>query len=57
MLMHEGRVWRVLVAKLTLTGPGMDVSGSIEHEVAWDVRMTVRDGYDWTKDMRACGGA
>ena len=55
MLMHEGRVWRVLVAKLTLMGPGMDVSGSIEHEVAWDVRMTVRDGYDWTKDMSACG--
>ena len=26
----------------------MDVSGSIEDEVAWDVRLTVRIGYDWT---------
>ena len=50
-------MWRVLVAKLTLTGPGRNVSGKIEDEVAWDVRVTVRNRYDWTKDMRACGEA
>ena len=35
-------MWRVLVAKLTLTGPAKDVSNNIEDEVAWDVRLTVR---------------
>ena len=57
VLIHEGRCGEFLVAKLTLKGAGMDVSGSIEDEVAWDVRLTVRNGYDWTQDMRACGEA
>ena len=50
-------MWRDLVAKLTLTGARKDVSGIIEDGVAWDVRLTVRNGYDWTTDMRACGEA
>ena len=57
VLIHEGRCGEFLVAKLTINGAVMDVSGSIEDEVAWDVRLTVRIGYDWTQDIRACGGA
>lgn len=50
-------MWGVLVAKPTLTGPGRNVSSNVEDEVASDVRLTVRRGYDWVQVMRACGEA
>ena len=50
-------MWGILVAKPTLTGRGRNVSRNIEDEVASDVRLTVRLGYDWAQVLRECGEA